>query len=119
LIFIELKYALKVSIFLYCDDYCETIKLDDKIIYNAGYHKKINGDDERYYSIPEFEAERGQIIQIDVKDKIEEQLRLCGEINIDGYIFSTIYPDYWIEVDKKPGVKFGNYSKNHIGFDCI
>ena len=47
LIFIELKYALKVSIFLYCDDYCETIKLDDKIIYKERY---LPTDSKSYYN---------------------------------------------------------------------
>ena len=99
LIFIKLKYALKVSIFLYCDDYCETIKLDDKIIYKERY---LPTDSKGYFnSFPEFEAERGQIIQIEVRDSWPGAVRLCGEINIDGYIFSTNNPDYWIEVDNK------------------
>ena len=71
LIFIKLKYALKVSIFLYCDDYCETIKLDDKIIYKERY---LPTDFKGYFnSFPEFEAERGQIIQIEVRDSWPEQ----------------------------------------------
>ncbi len=120
LIFIELKYALKVSMFLYCDDFCETIRLDDKIIYNAGYHEIINKGREQYYSIPEFEAERGQIIQIEVMDSYHRGgLRLCGEINIDGYIFSTIDPDYWIEVDNKPGMKFSEQEIDDYIYECI
>ena len=123
LIFIDLKLALKVLIFLYCDDYCETIKLDDKIIYKEGYHSIKNK--EYYNSFPEFEAERGQIIQIEVRDTIQGHLKLCGEINIDGYIFSTTYPDYWIEVDNKPGMVLDNkkgpcYKTKQIYlFDCI
>ena len=123
LIFIDLKLALKVSIFLYCDDYCETIKLDDKIIYKEGYQSITNKG--YYNSFPEFEAERGQIIQIEVRDTIKGHLKLCGEINIDGYIFSTTYPDYWIEVDNKPGMVLDNKTgpcyktRQTYSFDCI
>ena len=29
--------ALNMSMIFYCDDYCTTIKVEDKIIYNEGY----------------------------------------------------------------------------------
>ena len=114
LIFIELQYALKVSMFLHCDDVCELIKLDDKIIYKENYH---NSD--TFFNLPELEAERGQIIEIQVRDTVRSELRLCGEINIDGYVFSTNYEDNWIEVDGKPGINFSDEITDDYSFNCI
>ncbi len=98
--------ALKVSMLFFCDDYCTTIKVDDKIIYNEGYKSQEEQSDEIYFQFPEFEAEKGQIIQILVSDVVVGQLKLCGLINIDGYIFSTNKTDYWIDVGRNHGQKF-------------
>ena len=53
--------------FFYCDDICQTIKLDDKIIYNDGYDGIFKGV---YFNFPEFEAETGRIIQLLVQINI-------------------------------------------------
>ena len=46
-------------------------------------------------------------------------MKLCGEINIDGYIFSTNYPDYWISVDERPGKRFSERIEEGYSFGCI
>ena len=46
-------------------------------------------------------------------------LKLCGEINIDGYIFSTNKTDYWIDVNGNHGQKFYQEARDGYSFDCI
>jgi hypothetical protein len=41
--------ALKVSMLFYCDDACDIIKLDDKIIYKNGYEKALKPKDIDYF----------------------------------------------------------------------
>ena len=47
-------------------------------------------------------------------------MKLCEQINIDGYIFSTNITDYWIDVDGNHGQKFTyQEAREAYSFDCI
>ena len=107
--------ALKDSMKLYCDDYCTTIKVDDKIIYKEGYKTLVDQSNEFFFNFPEFEVEKGQIIQILVNEILLGHLKLCGQINTDGYIFSTNKIDYWI-VDGNHGQKLSQEARNGYSF---
>ncbi len=103
---------------LFCDDECQTIKLDDKIIYKKGYVSEFKGSNTDYFNFPEFDAEPGQIIKILVQDEHPTHLKLCGKVNIDGYIFTTNFTNYWY-VDGNPAQNFYNNSNDGYFFNCI
>ena len=111
--------ALKVSMLFYCDDACDTIKLDNKIIYNNGYESALKGYGYDYFFFPEFEAEPGQKIKIKVRDINPYHLKLCGEINIDGYIFNTNYSYYYWLTDERRASSFSELYKDGYYFNCI